>query len=118
MRRERPLACALAAGVAPWMAGGGAVPAVVTDHVGTCLRCQAELVRHRRAQRQLRSLRNEALTPPPGAVTATLEALDALADLDHSRAWGAPSVVATAATAAGAAAGVAGVWVWRRRQAV
>ena len=112
MRRERPFACALAAGVAPWMAGGGAVPAVVTDHVGACLRCQAEVARHRRAQRHLRSLRNEALTPPAGAVTATLEAL---ADLEQSRAWGAPSVMATAA---GAAAGVAGVWVWRRRQAV
>lgn len=100
--------------MAPWLADGHPAPHVVTGHVGTCLRCQAELSRHRRARRQLHHLAACAVTPPAGGLEATLDALHALDDLPASG-RPAPSVVATAA--AGAAAGVAGVLAWRRHQA-
>jgi hypothetical protein len=41
-------------------------------HVGACLRCQADLVQHRRMLRTLRSLREDVLEPAPGLVTEVL----------------------------------------------
>lgn len=37
-------------------------------HVEQCLRCQAELVQHRRILRAMRSLRNEVTEPDPGTL--------------------------------------------------
>lgn len=41
-------------------------------HVGGCLRCQADLVQHRRMLRTLRTLREDVLEPAPGLVTEVL----------------------------------------------
>ena len=41
-------------------------------HVEGCLRCQADLVQHRRVLRALRSLRVELLEPAPGLVSEVL----------------------------------------------
>ncbi|NLV54925.1 MAG: hypothetical protein GXY13_04855 [Acidimicrobiales bacterium] len=41
-------------------------------HVEGCLRCQADMVQHRRVLRALRSLRTEVLEPAPGLVTEVL----------------------------------------------
>ena len=47
------------------------------DHVGHCLRCQAEMSRERRIQRELQSLRDE-LPIPGGLATRILESVDSL----------------------------------------
>lgn len=46
-------------------------------HVGTCLRCQADLVQHRRILRALRAMRSERLDPTPGLLADILAALEA-----------------------------------------
>ncbi|WCO66693.1 hypothetical protein PO878_19550 [Iamia majanohamensis] len=50
----------------------GALDREARAHVETCLRCQADLVEHRRVLRALRSLRTEVLVPAPGLVTEVL----------------------------------------------
>ncbi len=52
------------------------LPPDARAHVERCLRCQAELVQHRRVLRTLRSLRNEVLEPAPGMVADVLAALE------------------------------------------
>jgi hypothetical protein len=47
------------------------------EHLGHCLRCQAELAQYRKLLKALRTLRTEVLTPAPGLVSdifATIEA--------------------------------------------
>lgn len=46
-------------------------------HVGSCLRCQADLVQHRRILRALRTMRTELLEPAPGLLADILTALEA-----------------------------------------
>ena len=41
-------------------------------HVEQCLRCQAELVQHRRILRTMRALRTELLQPEPGLLAEIL----------------------------------------------
>ena len=84
----------------------------VSRHVGTCLRCQAELAQYRRLLRTLRQLRDEPIAAPadlPRLVGARLDGL--LAD-GRPGPWArrvayAGAVAATAAGAAGAIALVA-----------
>ena len=45
-------------------------------HIGTCLRCQAELARYRKLVRTLRSLRAEVFDPGPGLVADVVAALE------------------------------------------
>ncbi len=49
----------------------------VQRHVAACLRCQAELVQHRKVLRMLHELRTEVLEPTPGLVPDILAALEA-----------------------------------------
>ena len=59
------------------VADGTAVLAVdARAHVEHCLRCQAEVVQHRRVLRAVHSLRNEVLEPAPGLLTDVLAALE------------------------------------------
>ena len=51
-------------------------PPVVTRHVETCLRCQAELVQYRKVLRALHQLRTEVLEPAPGLFTDILTSLE------------------------------------------
>jgi hypothetical protein len=46
------------------------------SHVEGCLRCQAELVQHRRVLRTMRALRHDLLEPAPGLVPDVLAALE------------------------------------------
>ena len=79
-------------------------------HVEHCLRCQAELVQHRRILRVMHSLRNEVLEPAPGLLTDVLAALEeagerhAVRSLVRRRrlAYAGGLAAATAAGAAGA----------------
>lgn len=50
------------------------------DHVGACLRCQAEMVQYRRMLRALRALRTEVLEPAPSQVTDVLAAVTAMGE--------------------------------------
>jgi hypothetical protein len=95
-----------------------AVGEEVVAHVGTCLRCQAELARYRRLLARLHQLRGDVVAPLPSSVAAVLAALEEAGDhgavrsLLHSRAaaYVGGAVVATAAASAGML-----VWVNRRR---
>ena len=60
------------AGVA---AGEVVLPNDGRAHVEQCLRCQAELVQHRRILRTMRSLRSEVLDPAPGMLPDLLAGL-------------------------------------------
>jgi anti-sigma factor RsiW len=48
----------------------------VRRHVGSCLRCQAEMAHYRRLLRALHTLRTEILAPPPGLVDDVLAGLE------------------------------------------
>jgi len=71
-----PQAGAACADLGQHLAAAASDPAALDraarDHVETCLRCQADLVQHRRVLRALRSLRTEVLEPAPGLVTEVL----------------------------------------------
>jgi hypothetical protein len=45
-------------------------------HVERCLRCQADLVQHRKLLRSLRSLRSEVIEPAPGLLADILAGLE------------------------------------------
>lgn len=45
-------------------------------HVEACLRCQADLVQHRRILRMMRALRTERLEPAPGLLPEVLARLE------------------------------------------
>jgi hypothetical protein len=45
-------------------------------HVERCLRCQAELVQHRKLLRALHSMRTEVLEPAPGLLADILAGLE------------------------------------------
>ena len=65
--------CDEVAPLLPAMSDGTVVlPSDMAAHVEHCLRCQAELVQHRRVLRALRSMREEVLVPAPGLVTEVL----------------------------------------------
>jgi len=76
-------------------------------HVERCLRCQAELVQHRRVLASLRSLRHELLQPAPGLVGEVLAAIEEVGERSAVRSLVRRRRVAylgglAAATAAGA----------------
>jgi len=87
-------------------------------HVGSCLRCQAELAQYRKLIKLLRTVRTEVLSPGPSLAADILEGLEhagersALRSLLHGRR---PGRLGGLAAAAAAGAGV--VVVSRRRTA-
>ena len=77
--RLRTADCRQAAVLLPSVAAGEAdVDERVAEHVATCLRCQAEVAAYRRILRHLRSLRQDEVETPPGAMAAVLDALAAV----------------------------------------
>jgi len=71
------ISCAELASALPSILDGGSPAAeAVVEHVGTCLRCQAELARYRKLLRLLNQLRAHRVEPPPGAVADVLSALE------------------------------------------
>lgn len=79
-------------------------------HVEQCLRCQAELVQHRKVLRAMRALRTEVLEPAPGLVADILAGLESAGERrairslihGHRAAYLGGLAAATAAGAAGA----------------
>lgn len=73
--------CDEVAPLLPAMSDGAiTLPTDMGAHVEHCLRCQAELVQHRRVLRTMRSLRSEVLEPAPGALTDVLAAIEAVGE--------------------------------------
>ena len=71
------VSCAEVALVLPSILDGdSAADEAVVQHVGACLRCQAELARYRRLLRLLNQIRSYRVEPPPGAVADVLCALE------------------------------------------
>jgi hypothetical protein len=60
-------------------AGGEPRPELVA-HIGQCLRCHAELARHRKLLRLLSQLRDEVVPLPDGLLTGVLTAVGAAAE--------------------------------------
>jgi hypothetical protein len=79
-------------------------------HVERCLRCQAELVQHRKVLRAMRALRTEVLEPAPGLLSDILAGLESAGERrairsminGHRAAYLGGLAAATAAGAAGA----------------
>ncbi|MGH9114938.1 MAG: hypothetical protein ACRDWW_03820 [Acidimicrobiales bacterium] len=114
--RLRTADCTEVADSLPWMAGGGyGVADDVVAHVERCLRCQAEVAGYRRIVRDLRAMRHESVTPPPGALAAVLAALEAAGAAQHlaGGAWAMRAAYVGGITVA-TGAGVL-VWMSRRR---
>ena len=87
----------------------GALDTAASRHVGSCLRCQAELAHYRRLLRTLRALRDEPVSMPADLQALILARLDAGA---RTPPWArrvayAGALAAPAAGAAGAIALVA-----------
>ncbi len=82
-------------------------------HVGSCLRCQADLVQHRRVLRALRSLREDVLEPAPGLVTEVLAHIEEVGERHAIRSLltGRRAAYLGGLAAATAAAGAAGALV-------
>jgi anti-sigma factor RsiW len=75
--RSDPMRCDRVADALPAVLDGSSpVERRVVAHVETCLRCQAELARYRRMLRLLHQLRAQRPTPPAGAVSGVLAALE------------------------------------------
>ena len=103
--------CDEVAPLLPAMSDGTVVlPSDMAAHVEHCLRCQAELVQHRRVLRTLRSLRAEVLEPAPGMLTDVLAAVEEVGERHAVRsllrrrrvAYGAGVAAATVAGGIGA----------------
>lgn len=97
-----------------WLPAAVDGPTSADAHIGTCIRCQAELARYRSVARNLASLRHEVATAPHNTVEVVLEGLETEPRLPRRR-----RTIETAA-ATGAVVAVAGalaVATWRRRQA-
>lgn len=86
-------------------------------HVETCLRCQADLVEHRRVLRALRALRTEVLQPAPGLVTEVLSHIEEAGERRAIRSLlsGRRAAYLGGLAAATAAAGAAGAIVLATR---
>jgi len=85
------------------------------EHVGSCLRCQAEVASYQRVMRTMRLMRGQQIEVPAGQIAAVVAVLGAAAE-QHSASWAARAAYVGGITVATAAAGVAGVMVWVNRR--
>ncbi len=91
-------------------AGEVVLPLESRRHVEGCLRCQAEMIQHRRVLRTMRSFRSDLLEPADGLLPEILSTIEAAGErhavrsLLHRHRWAYLSglAVACAAGAAGA----------------
>jgi hypothetical protein len=97
--------------------GGRVAPAPVSDHVESCLRCQAEVVQYRKLLKALHGLRTEVLEPAPGTLTGLLASLEAAGERGAIRSMltGRRAAYVGGIAVATAAAGAAGALVLASR---
>ncbi len=109
---RRPSPCDRVAPLLPTYAAREAdLDGAVADHVGQCLRCQAEVARYRRMLRTLHSLRADTATPPPDVLARILD------DADRPGGVGGLTVAAVASAAAVIGALAAAAWLRPRTAA-
>jgi hypothetical protein len=114
-RSRGSLTCASIAEILPALAADEAgASRRVRSHVAVCLRCQAEIARYRRLTRQLRSLRDEPVTPAPTLAAQVVAGIDAAWVPRGSRVVRNLACVGGISVATVAGAGVL-VWMGRRR---
>ena len=93
------------------------LPTDARAHVDRCLRCQAELVQHRKVLRMLRSLRTEVLEPAPGLLSDILATLEESGERHALRLLlNGKRAAYLGGIAAAATAGAAGALVLNRRR--
>jgi hypothetical protein len=111
--RRHPTPCAEVGLALPaFVAGETVLEPRLAQHVGQCLRCQAEIVRYRRMLRTLHDLRDDAPVPPSTVLADIISQLGA----DDTGGLTSLGVVAIVALAAGALGGAGMLlWVTRRR---
>ena len=101
---------ALADDLAGLADGSGALDPRERRHVEQCLRCQADVVQHRRILRAMRAMRTEVLEPSPGLLPEVLALIEhagerqAIRLVISGRTAAYIGGIAAAATAAGAGA--------------
>src|SRR5207253_5281793 len=118
MPSDRVLSCADVAELMPGIVDGSASADLATRrHVEGCLRCQAELVQHRRLLKTLHHLRTEVLEPAPGLLTEILASIEAAGERGAVRSLvrGRRAAYLGGIAAATAAAGAAGAIVLASR---
>lgn len=96
-------------------AGEHGVDSRAGSHVASCLRCQAEVAAYRRVLATMRSMREELVPAPDGAVSEALEAMQMSGwhFADGSPPWAVRVAYVGGITAAGAAGML--MWLGRRR---
>jgi anti-sigma factor RsiW len=98
------------------LADGEDVNRRVRHHVEACLRCQAEVARYRRLQRDLHALRRVPVPAHPSLVVDVLASIDAVPGTGRPHQVARTVAVAGGISVATAAAGAAGVLVWMSRR--
>ena len=81
-------------------------------HVGSCIRCQAEMAQYRRLLRALRTLRTEVLEPDPGLLPGVLAKVQAAGERHAVRSMLTGRRVAYVGGIAAATGAAAGAIVW------
>jgi hypothetical protein len=111
--RSDVISCESVAELLPSIVEGGNADAALTEHVESCLRCQAELVQYRKLLRSLHHLRTEVLEPAPGTLTSILANLEAAGERGAIRSMltGRRAAYVGGIAVATAAAGAAGALV-------
>lgn len=89
------------------------------EHVGQCLRCQAEMARFRRLDRALAELRNLPVDADPAVLEGIVQRLDSAVERRERQRIASRRAASIVGVAAATAAGVGGVLVLatRRRSA-
>jgi hypothetical protein len=96
---------------------GEVLPAPLDTHLSCCLRCQVEMVRHTKLERELASLRHAVETAPPSVVDSVAAGIVLGIDPEDEASLNLARVVA-ATGALVAAAGTVAVVRWMRTRSV
>jgi hypothetical protein len=90
--------------------------AAESEHLGHCLRCQADLARYRRVRRTMLAMAHEPVTVPAGLDAALLDGIDDVRDRRARHRVAGRRAVYLGGLAAATAAGVGGVLVLATRR--
>lgn len=96
---------------------GDTLPAPLDAHLSSCLRCQVEMVRYTRLERELAALRDVVDTAPPSVLDAVAAGIVLGIDPEDEASLNLARVVA-ATGALVAAAGTVAVVRWMRTRSV
>jgi anti-sigma factor ChrR (cupin superfamily) len=92
----------------------GDVSPAAAEHVGACLRCQAEVAAYQRVLRTMRMMGGQHMDVPAGQIAAVMAAIGAAAPQHSAATWAVRVACVGGITVATGAAGAL-VWASRRR---